>query len=90
MTRARIITSEGVSEVSDREFYTRIFGHPPRTKEEIAADWQAACEKYADLIENGGGWSIPRPYLHDARRIAAERAQLTECRSDPLLRKDAA
>jgi hypothetical protein len=88
MTRARIIDQFGnVEEVSDREFYTRIFGRPPRTKEQREAEWQAACERYADWIETGDDWAVPPPYLHDARRIAAERAQLAKCEGDPLLKK---
>lgn len=86
---ARIITNEGVKELSDREFYARIFGHPPRTKEQKAAQWQARCEKYADMIERGGEWAVPPPCLRDARRIVQERAeqQLTETASDPLLKR---
>lgn len=72
---ARIITNEGVEEVSDREFYTRAFGHPPRTKEQIAAEWRAKCEKAADAIENGLEGLVSPPLLRDARRIVEERAR---------------
>jgi hypothetical protein len=71
---ARIITNEGVEAVSDREFFTRAFGHPPRTKAQIAAEWRAKCERYATSIENGFEALVPPPCLRDARKIVEERA----------------
>ena len=88
---ARIIDQHGnVEEATNREFFTRVFGHPPRTPEQKAAEWRADCERYADWIETGDDWAVPPPMLAEARRIAAEREQLTECRGDPLLKRDAA
>jgi hypothetical protein len=87
MTRAHIISRDGIEEVSGREFYTRAFGHAPHTRAEREAEYRAELERYADMIEAGSDWGIPPPCLADARRIVAERAgQLTECRGDPLLK----
>jgi hypothetical protein len=72
---ARIITNEGTEEVSDREFFTRAFGHPPRTKEQIEAEWRERCERYATSIENGFEALVPPPCLRDARKIVEERAR---------------
>jgi hypothetical protein len=60
MTRARIISRDGVEDVSGREFYTRAFGHAPRTRAELEAEWNADCERYADMIEAGSEWAVPR------------------------------
>lgn len=87
---ARIITNTGVEHVSDADFFRLAFGRNPRTKAETAAEWQAMCERYADSIELGNEALVPPPYLRDARRIVAERAQLTECKGDPLLKRRAA
>jgi predicted dehydrogenase len=56
-----------VERVSDREFYRRVFGHYPRTKEQRLADWQAEVERWADLIEQG---CEPDPYGRPAVRDA--------------------
>jgi hypothetical protein len=87
MTARFIHADRTVEEVSDREFYTRLFGHPPRTKAEREAEWNAECERFADWIETGDDWAVPPPCLADARRIAAEREQLTETHGDPLLKR---
>lgn len=86
MTARIIHPDRTVEEVSGREFYTRVFGHPPRTREQIEAEWNADCNRYADMIEDGGEWAVPPPCLADARRIVAERQQLTVCEGDPLLK----
>lgn len=75
---AHIIHRDGTAEeVSDREFFTRLFGHAPKTKAEREAEWRTDCERYADMIERGNEASVSPPFLHDARKIVAERAQLT-------------
>jgi hypothetical protein len=69
--------------------FARSLGLNIRTPEQKAAEWRAECERFADYIEAGKEWAVPPPYLWDARRIVEERAQLTECRGDPLLRRRA-
>ena len=85
---ARIIDADTghVVELSDGDWFTAIFGRPPRTKAGREADWRADCERYADMIENGAEWGVPPPYLYDARKIVEERAMLTEVHGDPLWR----
>jgi hypothetical protein len=70
---ARIISRDGVEEVSDREFFARVFGRAPRTRTEREAEWNADCERYADMIEAGGSWAVPPPYLSECHRLIALR-----------------
>jgi hypothetical protein len=82
----RLITADA-RKVSGAEFFSAVTGRELRTKEQRAAEWQADCQRYADMIEAGNEWAVPCPCLADARRIVAERAgQLTECRGDPMLK----
>jgi hypothetical protein len=63
-----------VEHMSDREFYRRVFGHYPRTKEQRLADWQREVERYADLIEQGCELSdYGRPVVRDAYLLVAGR-----------------
>jgi hypothetical protein len=52
MTRARTIDQNGnIEELGEREFFTRVFGHPPLTPEQRAqqrADHEAWIERYKD------------------------------------------
>lgn len=41
----RIITRHGVEEVSDREFYRRLFGHEPKTAAQLKAESDAYWAK---------------------------------------------
>ena len=81
---ALIIHHDGtVEECSDREFYSRIFGHAPRTKAEREAQYRADVERYVGFIDNGNEWAVPPPYLAECRRIIALR-EAAECGPDPL------
>ena len=74
MTRAVIIdANDGIENVSDAEFYQRVFGHAPRTKQERLAEWQASIERYADYLEAGEDWAVPPPCLFAARLLVAGR-----------------
>jgi hypothetical protein len=73
MTRDFLITAPA-NKVSGADF-ARSLGLNIRTKEQKAAEWQADCERYADMIERGGEWAVPPPCLWDARRIVQERAK---------------
>lgn len=71
MNRDRIITADA-DKVSGAEF-ARSVGLRIRTKDERLAEWQEKIERYADMIEAGGGWSIPPPCLDAARALVAGR-----------------
>lgn len=60
------------SKVSPHDF-ARSLGIRIRTPEEKAAEWRAKCERYADMIEDGGEYAVPPPCLRDARAIVEER-----------------
>jgi hypothetical protein len=74
-SRAHIIDEFGNAEtVSGNEFFARVFGHPPRTKEQRLADWQREVERLADLIEQGCELSdYGRPAVRDAYLLVAGR-----------------
>lgn len=67
----RLITADA-DETSGADF-ARSLGLNIRTKAERLAEWQQKIERYADLIEAGGGWSIPPPCLDAARALVAGR-----------------
>lgn len=67
------LTIANASKVSGAEFYTAVTGRQLRTKQQREAEWLADCERYADMIERGGGWAVPPPCREAARRIVAER-----------------
>ena len=85
---SRIIHHNGtVEECSDREFYSRIFGHAPRTRAEREAQYRADIEKYIRAIEDGLEGLVPPPYLDECRRIIALRE---EVHADPFGKRFAA
>jgi predicted dehydrogenase len=66
--RAHIIDEFGnVETVSSNEFFARVFGHPPLTKQQRLEQWQREVERLADLIEQG---CEPDPYGRPAVRDA--------------------
>ena len=88
---SRIFTNLGVEDVSDAEFFTRIFGHPPRTKTEKEAEWNAEVERYVELILSGAELSsYGNPQVIEAKRRIALREGDAGVIGNPLLRKDAA
>jgi hypothetical protein len=71
-----LITADA-RKVSPRDF-AKSLGLRILTKEEKAAEWRAMCERFADLIEAGGEWGVPPPYLRDAMKIVEERLKVAE------------
>lgn len=89
MTRAVMVHRDEIEQVSDREFFSRIFGHPPRTKEQHLAEWQTEIERLADLIEQGCELSeYGNPAVRDAKLLVAGRQRAAH--SDPLLKRGVA
>jgi len=87
MTRARIITNEGVREVSDSEFFATAFGHQPRTPEQKQSEWDAGVERYVQLILKGAELSeYGNPAVAEAFRLIALREGDAEPTGDPLRR----
>jgi hypothetical protein len=85
MTRARIVDQfSNVEETSAAEFYTRVFGHPPRTKAEKQADWEAEVERYVKAILRGCELdSYGNPAVAEAKKLIALREG--DCGPDPLI-----
>jgi hypothetical protein len=81
MTRARIITNEGVREVSDREF-ARAFGL--RSRAELDAAYDAKVEWYVERILSGCTFNeYGNPAVGEAKKRIALR-EAAECGPDPL------
>jgi hypothetical protein len=87
MTRpGDFLVTADAGKVTPAEFFNALFPGPSR--EERYAEH---LESIIRLIEVGGSlYGKPPAMVEDARKLMAERAQLTECRGDPLLRKDTA
>jgi hypothetical protein len=92
MTRARIIDQFGnVEETSAANFYTRVFGHPPRTRDQRKAEWDAEVERYVKLILNGCELSeYGNPAVIEAKKRIALREGDAGVVSDPFKRRHAA
>jgi hypothetical protein len=75
---ARIIDQFGNTEtVSDRDFFTMAFGHPPKTREQREAEWNAEVERYVEQLQRGcEPDSYGNPAVIEAKKRIAERELL--------------
>lgn len=85
MTRAIIVDQFGnVEETSAAEFYTRAFGHQPKTHEQRKAEWAAEVKRYVQAILRGCDPSEHgNPAVREAKKLIALREG--DCGPDPLI-----
>jgi hypothetical protein len=84
MTKARIITNEGVREVSDRELFTHAYSASRAQVSRAQAAWDAKVEWYVERILSGCVFSeYGNPAVGEAKKRIALR-EAAECGPDPL------
>jgi hypothetical protein len=88
MTARRInLETNTVQEVSDDEFFAGIFGHAPRTREQVQAEWDAKVQRCVEQLLRGCELSdFGNPAVREARELIALRD--AEATGDPLLPKN--